>query len=161
MHIGRYELSISLLRLHTAALNKHGAVVVAVGVGDLHGHGVAALVEEALEGELEEGVLRVAVLQGAVAFRVHRVEFLFIHLVEVGGVGRVADFGDKGRLDLAQTLKLKRREERVALDLLGALPAQSMLLVDEKGVDQLLCRHAEGRLPGHTQHLIPVHHLKL
>lgn len=128
---------------------------------------VAVVVEEAAEGELVEGVLGVfavaepaveGVAEGVIALAAP--QLVGVHGVKVGGVCGVGDGGDVGRALLPLVAgEVHGPEERVGLDFVGAVLAQTVLWPAAQLHDQVGRFGAEPGLRGNVQRAFPVYDL--
>lgn len=138
----------------------HRALAVVVQVDLVR----VAVVEETSEGELEEAVERLPVVQqlavGLVRVGAARVaQLVGVDRVEVGRVRRVFDAGYVGRHLAAEALlEVDALEERMALQLVRVLP-QAGLLAGAQLQDEVLALARQIRRVRYVQRAFPVDHL--
>lgn len=129
---------------------------------------MAVVVEEAAESELVEGVFGVfAVAEPAVEGIAEGVlalaapQLIGVHGVKVGGVRGMSDGGDVRRALLPQvTGEVDGPEERVSLDFVCAVLAQTVLWPAAQLHDQVGRLGTELGLRGNVQRAFPVYHLR-
>lgn len=130
---------------------------------------VAVVVEEASEGELVKGVLRVlavsepaveGVVVVALVLAVAAPQLVGVHGIKVGGVCGVCNRGDVGRHLLPQVIReVNGPEERMSFDFICAILAQPVLRTAAQFNDEIRSLWAQLGWGGDVQTALPVYNL--